>query len=70
MEFSDDGEYLVSGSWDKTVRLWRVSREEYVKILQGHSGPVRSVAFSGDGNYLASGSADNSIELRKIFYYS
>ena len=38
--FSADGEYLASGSFDKTIGVWRVSSGERIKTLKGHSSPV------------------------------
>ena len=38
--FSADGSRVVSGSWDKTVRVWDVASGEVVKQLDGHSGAV------------------------------
>ena len=35
--FSPNGEYLVSGSWDKTICVWRVLSGEHIKTLVGHS---------------------------------
>ena len=35
--FSNDGEYLASGSGDKTIGVWRVSSGERIKTLIGHS---------------------------------
>ena len=54
--FSPDGEYLASGSWDKTIGVWSVSSGKRIKTLTGHSNNVYSVVFSPDGEYLASGS--------------
>ena len=31
--FSPDGEYLVSGSYDMTIGVWRVSSGECIKTL-------------------------------------
>ena len=65
--FSADGEYLASGSYDKTIGVWRVSSGERIKTLTGHFRGVTSVVFSADGEYLASGSADNTIGVWKFF---
>jgi WD40 repeat protein len=47
--FSPDGRQVVSGSRDRTVRLWDAATSAALQTLRGHSGPVNSVAFSPDG---------------------
>jgi WD40 repeat protein len=64
--FSPDGALLASGSFDTTVRLWRVSDGATVRTLLGHSDLVRSVAFSPDGALLASGSRDKTLRLWRV----
>jgi hypothetical protein len=44
--FSPDGMRLVTGSWDKTARIWEIKIDETVTILSGHTGNVVSAAFS------------------------
>jgi WD40 repeat protein len=61
--FSPDGTRLVSGSHDRTVRLWDVRTGECLKVLQGHDNWVWSVAFSLDGHSIASASQDETIKL-------
>ena len=61
--FSPDGQYLASGSRDRTVKLWRVESGECTRTMEGHSVCVRCVVFSPDGQYLASGSQDNTVKL-------
>jgi WD40 repeat protein len=46
--FSPDGKQVVSGSYDKTVRLWDALAGAPLQTLEGHSGSVNSVAFSPD----------------------
>ncbi len=57
---------MVSGSKDKTVKLWSVEPQKEVTKLKGHSLEVFSVAFSPDGKYFASGSGDNTVKLWSI----
>ena len=37
----------MSGSWDRTVRVWNKETGELVRTLEGHSGVVTSVAVAG-----------------------
>ena len=41
-----DGKSVVSGSRDKTVRVWDAATGKEVQKLEGHSDYVNSVAFS------------------------
>jgi len=61
--FSPDGQTIVSGSDDNTIRLWSRDGTPIGQPFQGHQSYVRSVAFSPDGQTIVSGSADNTIRL-------
>jgi WD40 repeat protein len=61
--FSPDGKLVVSGSEDKTVRLWGAATGAALQTLDGHSGPVTSVAFLPDGKLVVSGSGDKTVRL-------
>eukprot|EP00741_Cyanophora_paradoxa_P013226 tig00000178_g12775.t1 len=41
-----DGRRIVSGSWDKSVRVWDAETGAELLQLQGHVGSVTSVAVS------------------------
>ncbi|PMD28100.1 HET-domain-containing protein [Hyaloscypha hepaticicola] len=52
--FSPDGKQVVSGSGDRTVRLWDAATGALQQTLKGHTDDITSVAFSPDGKLLPS----------------
>jgi|UPI000581B209 platelet-activating factor acetylhydrolase IB subunit alpha len=59
-------DYLVSGSRDRTVRLWKVSEASCLMVLKAHDNWVRSVLIHPNGNYILSSSDDKSIRVFDI----
>ncbi len=53
--FDPNGKTLVSGSWDKTVRVWDIDKDQPVQTLREHKDNVEAVALSTDGKWLLSG---------------
>jgi guanine nucleotide-binding protein subunit beta-2-like 1 protein len=63
VQVSSDGQFVLSSSWDKTLRLWEMASGKSVKTFVGHSSDVFSVAFSADNRQIASCGRDKSIKL-------
>jgi WD40 repeat protein len=64
--FSSDGQRIISGSKDNTVRVWKWNPEtveQGIELFEGHTGWVRSVAISASGKRIASGSDDTTIQV-------
>jgi WD40 repeat protein len=61
--FSPDGQLVLTGSVDKTARLWECRTSQVRATLQGHTRSVQSVAFSPDGQLVLTGSADRTARL-------
>ena len=66
--FSPDGSQILTGSDDRTLRLWNSQGEPIGQPFQGHTDAVTTAAFMpplkrGKGGIIASGSADRTIRL-------
>jgi len=63
---SSDGKSVVTGSFDKTLKLWDLTAGKEIKTFDGQAGHqnlVLSAIFSQDGQFLASGSQDNTAKI-------
>lgn len=66
VKFSPDGRYIVSGSVDRTIKVWRINDGMIVRNFIGHKNYVNSVCFSNDANYIVSGSSDSTVRVWDI----
>ncbi|CAJ0960932.1 unnamed protein product, partial [Mesorhabditis belari] len=63
-EVSDDGKYIVSGSSDRTVRVWCGQTGAQRHVLQGHTSQVWCMSLHG--TTLVSGSCDGTLRVWDI----
>jgi WD40 repeat protein/serine/threonine protein kinase len=58
-----DDKFVLSGSADKTLRLWDVESGQCMKVFQGHGKGVTSVCMTSDAMYALSGGADGNVKF-------
>ncbi len=63
LALSQDGQFLVTGSADRTIKLWDVHTGKVRKTFRGHTGTVTGVAFSSDLRWFISGSNDRTLKI-------
>lgn len=57
------GDTLVSGSYDCTVKVWKISTGQTLHTLQGHSMKVYSVVLDHKRNRCISGAMDHMVKV-------
>ncbi|KAL3912125.1 MAG: hypothetical protein SGILL_007010 [Bacillariaceae sp.] len=66
IQFSPDGRYFASASFDKKVKLWNGYSGDFLRTLTGHVGAVYQVAWSSDSRFLVSASKDSTAKLWEV----
>jgi WD40 repeat protein/tRNA A-37 threonylcarbamoyl transferase component Bud32 len=61
--FSTDGQRLITGGEEQTVKVWDVKSGRLIQALPGHTGDVYCVAVSPHGRWIASAGIDTTIRL-------
>jgi WD40 repeat protein len=61
-----DGERLVSGSFDRTVRIWSLATGRELRTLRGHGARVTAVGLTLDGRSVISGSEDRTLRIWNV----
>ena len=62
-EFSSDGKYIVTASYDGSARIWNVATGNLLHTLKGHTDWVNTAEFSSDGKYIVTASYDGSARI-------
>ncbi len=64
LAFSPDGQRLLSGSSDRTARLWEIEHPDRPPLLlAGHGDGVHGAAFAPDGRRVATASLDQLVRI-------
>lgn len=63
VQFSPDGRWVVSASFDKAIKLWDGVTGIFVATFRGHVGPVYQIAWASDSRMFVSGSKDSTLKV-------
>ncbi|XP_065856745.1 protein JINGUBANG-like [Euphorbia lathyris] len=62
LSLNDEQGLLYSGSWDKTLKVWRLSDYKCLESINAHSDAINSVA-TGFDSLVFTGSADGTVKM-------
>jgi WD40 repeat protein len=60
---SPNGLNALTGSQDKTMKLWEIATGKCLATFAGHEGTIHFVSFSPDGRFAISGSKDSTLRI-------
>jgi WD40 repeat protein/serine/threonine protein kinase len=63
VDYSPDGRYILSGSYDGTAKLWDPETGEEIRTFRGHADIVFEVQFSPNGKMAATAGYDNEARV-------
>jgi His/Glu/Gln/Arg/opine family amino acid ABC transporter permease subunit len=66
LAFSEDGQYLTSGSADTTIMFWNVEAGKIEWPAEGHWATVTRLLWSADGKTVLSGGKDNKVRTLRV----
>ncbi|KAI5646947.1 WD domain, g-beta repeat domain-containing protein [Phthorimaea operculella] len=66
MDVTTSGLFIVTGSHDKTAKLWSLDRTFPIRVFVGHMSDVTCVKFHPNEAYVATGGADRSVRMWSV----
>lgn len=66
LSFSSNNKYIIAANNDRTIKLWDLENNKYIKEFIGHNDIVTFVSFLKDNNSFISASMDGTIKIWDI----
>lgn len=66
VNFSPDGRYIASASFDKSIKLWNGATGKFITSFRAHVQAVYQVCWSADSRLLVSSSKDSTMKVWDI----
>ena len=63
---SNNAEFALSASWDRSLRLWNLKTGDTICKFNGHTKDVTCVAFSPDNRQIVSGGRDHQLKMWNV----
>ena len=63
VNFSPDGNFIVTASFDSTARIWDAHAGILLHTLAGHTGEILSAKFSPNGHTIVTASGDHTARI-------
>ena len=70
LAYSPDGNWLVTSSWDKSVKVWNTQTMEQARVMPNQHDWVLALGFSPDGKKLVLGRYDGSLSVYETTNYT
>lgn len=66
VDISPDGKWILTGSTDRTAKLWNRQTGQEIRTFIGHKNEVSVVSFSPNGNKVMTGCLDGTLRIWDI----
>ena len=63
VSITKDEDYVISGSFDATIKIWSFEKEGKIVSLTGHTETVYSVLVAPDKQCIFKGSGDGTVKI-------